>query len=456
MANREMQLVSRIIHTGELNAAIDWGITSDDFLSNEGRAMFNHLVGYYTQAESSGSVIGPAAMAQFYPNFIRCDDTSMTIDALCMEVRKQRLSIEGQNKMSEAYQLFSTDPVAGLSALNRLTTELNAVGLGRNNDRMLGPAFNDIVSRYNLIKSGVDLSWGPWPWQPLQQETTGLQADDYICFYGRPKSMKSWVLAYFIAFLFHTGRRLLIYTKEMTQDNIFQRIIACIAEINYRSFRSGDLTTDEEYALASVGRYIQIMQANDHIICLSGRDAPSGGDTVPWLRSKIEKYEPDLFGIDGMYLMSDVHKARKDNERVRNISRDVRQMILDTGTPGLVTLQANRAAAKNSEANLDEVAFSDAISQDCTAIIRVINEKDSPTIQLVVGGSREWDLNGIRINGVPAQDFTFHSLLTAKEIEKAKEHDTGDGDNPQAHAVRKKSPTEISALKSINSRIASM
>ncbi len=109
------------------------------------------------------------------------------------------------------------------------------------------------------------------------------------------------------------------------------------------------------------------MQASEQIICLSGRDAPKGGDSVPWLRAKIEKYQPALFAVDGMYLMSDVQRAKKDNERVRNISRDMRQMILDTGVPGIVTLQANREAAKHGEANLDEVAFSDGPGMDCEA-----------------------------------------------------------------------------------------
>lgn len=452
MANKEMQLVSRVIHTGELNNVIDWGITAEDFLSNEGRAMFNHLVGYYTQAGTSGSVIGPQAMTQFYPNFIRCDDPSMTLSALCMEVRKQRLAIECQNKLGQVQQLLAYDPIEAMNMLNRTTTELNSVGFGKNNDKALGPAYNDAYANYQLKKSGVDMSWGHWPWYPLQEATQGLQKDDYICFYGRPKSMKSWILAYFVAWLFNCNRRVLIYTKEMTQDNIYMRIIACLAEISYQDFRAGSLTPDEEYAFAAVGHYIRAMQASHQIICLDGRDAPHGGDTVPWLRSKIEKYKPEIFAIDGLYLMSDVHRARKDHERVRNISRDMRQMILDTGVPGLVTLQANRAAAKNEEANLDEVAFSDSISMDCTAIIRTINEKESPTIQLVVGGSREWALNGIRINGMPARDFTFNSYLTAKEIEKAKEKDSEAEDNPHAH-VRKKSATETAALKTLSQRI---
>ncbi len=455
MANREMQLVSRIIHTGELNSVIDWGITSEDFLSNEGRAMWNHILGYYTSVGSSGSVIGPQAMAQFYPHFIRCDDPSMTLDALCLEVRKQRIGIECQHRLNNIQQVLSSDPIQGLNLLNQTASYLNSVGVGKNNDQTLGSSFNLVNSRYQLQKSGYDLSYGIWPWHPLQEATQGLQKDDYICFYGRPKSMKSWILAYFVSHLFNCGRKVLIYTKEMTQENIMMRVIACIANIPYQDLRGGHLTPHDEYAFYAVGQYIRAMQASDRIIVLSGRDAPRGGDTVPWLRAKIEKYQPEMFAIDGLYLMSDVHNARKDHERVRNISRDLRQMILDTGVPGLVTLQANRAAAKNEDANLDEVAFSDAISQDCTAIIRCINEKETPTIQLVVGGSREWTLNGIRVNGIPAQDFSFHSYLSAKEIQKAKEGDTGAEDNPQAH-VRKKTATEAAALRSVSQRIAHM
>ena len=463
MANKEMQLVSRIIYSGELSKVVDWGITIEDFLTNEGRAMYNHMTGYYQAAETSGSVIGPEAMAHFYPNFVRCDDMAMTLEALCTEVRKQRLSIEGQNKAAQAMQLFQYDPVAGMNALSLASSQLNAIGFGRNNDRMLGDAYNTIHSNYELMKSGMDLSWGTWPWAPLQEATQGLQVDDYICFYGRPKSMKSWVLAYYVAYLFNCDRRILIYTKEMTQDNIFQRVIACLAEIDYARFRAASSTWEEEKAFLAIGQYIHKMMATDQIICLSGRDAPQGGDNVPWLRAKIEKYKPDIFAIDGLYLMSDTHNAKKDNERVRNISRDLRQMILDTKVPGIVTLQANRAAAKNEDANLDEIAFSDGLSMDCTAIIRVINEKESPTIQLVVGGSREWDLNGIRINGVPATDFTYHGLLSSKDIEKAKKNDHAAEDNVQAHVAKqnkKTGPTEkqagVTALNTIKQRFKTL
>lgn len=434
-----MQLISRVIRTGDLNNIIDWGITPEDFLTSEGRAMYSAIFGYYSRPDTSGSVIGPNTMIQIFPTFNLCDDTSMTTEALCLEVRKQRLAIDGKSKLDTINQLFDHDPVEALNKMSAASTDLLNIGIGKNSDMFLSNAFDNILRRYSLLESGVNMSCGPWPWGPIDNATGGFQHDDYIVFYGRPKSFKSWILAYVVAWLFELNKRVLIYTKEMTQDNIFMRVIACVAKINYQPFRLGHLNPIEKNALYATQSYMYAMQAQNNLVCLSGMDAPPGGDTVAWLRSKIEKYKPDFVAIDGMYLMSDMHNAVKDHERVRNISRDLRAMNLRLKIPVIATIQANRKAADHEEANLDEIAFSDGISQDATCIMRVINEKDSQTCQLILGGAREYALNGFRINAMPATDFSFNSLITAKEIIKAKQHDSEPEDNPKAHIAGSKS-----------------
>jgi hypothetical protein len=447
MANREMQLVSRIVHNGDLSTAIEWGITPQDFLTNEGRAMFNHILGYYAQQGSAGSVIGPQVVQQLYPTFVRCDDPGMTTEALCLEVRKQRLAIEGVNRLDQLRLLFDQDPIEAIRALQGHTTELLNIGTSRDTDVTLGSALERIITKYEMLESGIDLSCGRWPWEVMNEATGGIQPDDYIIFYGRPKSMKSWMLAYFIAHAFNQNKRAIIYTKEMTADNIFQRAVACMAGINYQDFRRGKLIPEEKQAIYAIRSYIHALQASNHLVCLSGQDAPEGQDTVPWLQSKVEKYDPDFVFIDGMYLMSDFKNAKKENQQVKNISRALRQMILQTHKPVICTLQANRAAAKNQDANLDEIAFSDAMSQDATCIIRVINEKDAPTCQLVIGGSREFELNGFRVHGVPAYDFGYYGPISAKEIEDAKKHDAEAQDDPRAHARPRSITTENAAAR---------
>ena len=69
MANWEMQLCSRVIRHGCLTEVLEWGVAPEDFLTSEGRSMFNHIVGYYSMANTAGAVIGENAAKQHYPNF---------------------------------------------------------------------------------------------------------------------------------------------------------------------------------------------------------------------------------------------------------------------------------------------------------------------------------------------------------------------------------------------------
>jgi hypothetical protein len=104
-------------------------------------------------------------------------------------------------------------------------------------------------------------------------------------------------------------------------------------------------------------------------------------------------------------------------------------MILQTKTPVIATLQANRKAAQHEKAEFDEIAFSDSVSQDCTMAIRVIKNKFEPTITLAFAGAREVKFAGMSIKAVPCTNFSFNSMLTDQEILKAKSADDSESDD---------------------------
>jgi hypothetical protein len=359
-----------------------------------------------------------------------------TTQALCAEVRKYRVKAELNQAAvdcSQAMSLHEVDPMGPLSVLHGHITRLQALGTTANTDVGLLQGVQGIRRRMELAKQGVDFSKMTWPWKPLQDETYGIQPDDYIVFYGRPKSMKTWVLSYLIAWAFWQEKRIIVYTKEMTPDNVYMRTLACMMKLAYTELRGAvmsqakPLSAADEMALDATIAYI----ASDpsmasRITVLSGRDVGAGMDTVPWLRSKLEKYKPDAVFVDGLYLMSDHQKHNSDHQRVMHISRDLRDMVLATKTPVIATMQANRKAAGHREANLDELAYSDALGQDATIAARVINDKNSPTVSVILAGSREFQLHGFRIHGVPAKNFDFHSILTEQDIQKATENDHGE------------------------------
>jgi replicative DNA helicase len=455
----QLALCSRVVRTGNIAPVLNFGITIDDFTTNEARAFWNLILAYYTQHESRGSIVAPTMLQGWFKDLILHDDIpSMTIEALCYEVRRERVIVEGNRALvaySEEVSLPTANPAAALSRLQKSVSDLIALGTVANSDVPLSAGLSNIMQQVQLAKTGVNRARMDWPWEALNDATFGLQPDDYIIFYGRPKSMKTWVLVYLIAWAYEHEKRILVYTKEMTPDNVYHRVISCIARLPYDDVRgalSGYARNDPartasiehaEKVLSELHTFVKSAPGEgERLQVLSGRDVSAGGDTVSWLKSKVEQYKPDILFVDGLYLLSDQRKATSDHVRVMNISRDLRNLVLHTGVPLVATMQANRKAAAHGDANLDEIAYSDAISQDATIAARVINDKNAPTISILIGGSREFKLHGFRINGVPSTDFTFHSQLTEQDALKAREGDQEPSEKkPKKDSIRRPATT---------------
>jgi replicative DNA helicase len=430
MASAEMQLVCKIIKTGDMKRVVEWGITEEDFLSSEPKTIFKILLATYLHPETMGSVIGPQLASEKFTQLNLADvDTSVTMEHLCLEVRNRRLSKEIKEGATRAIEEADINPVAALSHLQMAAATVMRLDAGKMTDVEMSTGLAQVLDDYFRTQRGDLVGKFLWPWEPLQAETGGGQEDDYIVFYGRPKSMKSWVLCYLISFLVDSGKRVLVYTKEMTTKNIYRRIAAFLAGIPYDDLRHARLPPHHEQVLLYWANQAKQWEGQNRLIVLSAKDV-SGRDTVSWLRSKVEKYLPDVVFIDGMYLMSPENpKLMKMNEKVESISRAVRDMILQTKTPVIATLQANRKAAQHEKAEFDEIAFSDSVSQDCTMAIRVIKNKFEPTITLAFAGAREVKFAGMSIKAVPCTNFSFNSMLTDQEILKAKSADDSESDD---------------------------
>lgn len=443
MSQHQLELLGRIIRTQCLPEVFDYGITAADFTTPQAISLWNLIQVYWTQIQTRGSVIDEVALRQKLPTYMLVPDRpGILTHALCHAVRRERMQTEASKALIDASTEIGSgeDPVAPLLRLQSRVSSLISLGCTANSDVSFAQGVERVRNRMQLMRQGVDLSTMQFPWAAMNSATMGLQPDDYIVFYGRPKSMKTWTLAYLVAWCYENDKKLVLYTKEMTPDNIYQRVIACICRIFYQEARNAKLMSDTDWHKINMLHDQLLMDTTwgSMITVLNGRDAPPGGDTVSWLRSKVDKHKPAVTIIDGLYLLSDENKKSRDSDRVMSISRGLRSMVLDTGIPVIATMQANRKAAGHSDANLDEIAYSDALSQDCTAAIRTIQRKIQPSeedramdptikpevyIDLVFGGSREYSLHGLRINAKPAVDFTQVRELTEADVLASKEAD---------------------------------
>lgn len=425
MSSVEMQLVCKIIKEGKYKEAVEAGLTVDILQTSEASTVFKQIQAAHDSAATRGSVMGPRVAAAMFPQLNVNDvDTHVSIEHLVDLVRKSKVASIIEEHAARALEHARIDPYQALGMLEEGRVAAARLDGGRNTDVDIKMAFKRFRDRYDFIQAGGSLGRYPWPWKPLQQETGGVQGDEFAVWYGRPKSKKSFILTHLIAdAMRHGTERVLVYTKEMVPDDIFMRILSFLARVPYHPVRHAKLEPDDLDKVEAWEEMAEEMASRGMLTILSGKDVPAGNDTPAWLASKIDKYGATTVFIDGLYLLSPpTKKPLKENERVSLISREMRQIGLGLKVPINATMQANRAAAKNKEANLDEIAFSDSLGQDCTLATRVIQDKEG-TISLIFGGSREFQLNGFRIHGVPGTDFSFHSLLSESDATKAKEKD---------------------------------
>lgn len=452
MSSYQNALCARIVRTGDIATVISWGITSDDFTTAEAKNMWTVVRGYYDAPGTRGAVVDEPTLRFWFKDIIlQGDMPNMPTEALCHEVRRERIataSHEALARFASATSVPVGDYGPHLAALHKDISDMLALGTTACSDVTLRMGVDNVQMRMRQAKEGVDYSCMKWPWKAIQDATFGVQPADYIVFYGRPKSMKTWVLIYLAAQAFDQQKKILIYTKEMTPESMYLRLLSCILGLPYDELREAASGPNrpmrpehEEMVHAFAADVMNDPHLSSLVTVLSGQDVGPGADTVPWLSSKIEQYKPDIVFIDGLYLMSSHKKATSDHERVMTISRSLRAVSLSTKLPIIATMQANRKAAGHSDANLDEIAYSDALAQDCTTAARVIADKHSPFINIVLAGTRDYKLGGFRINAVPSTNFSYDRELTEKDIEKAREEDAAAAEAKKQKKVAKPAKT---------------
>jgi replicative DNA helicase len=463
MSNNEFRLITRIIREGHIKDVLAYGITEEDFTTLQGRSVWNNIYSFYKDHATRGSVQDEASFRANNSHFTFVDAPAMSTQAICHELRKFRLATALQTSSQTVVELAAVDPIAAALALRNLADSVIGLGTNKCNDIHLSNDIDRLIKQYEMKEDGTIKPILMWPWGRLNEVAGGIEEEDYILFYGRPKSMKTFVLTYLMAHAYEQGLRVLCYTKEMTPDNIMQRTYSFLANLPYQDVRQGRLSVAHKQSLNELGRHIhdEYIRTNgkNELIVLSGQDS-NGSDGVVWLSNKIDQYKPDICFVDGLYLLNDDKGSKKgaDWNRVMNISRDIRQMILDKRVPVLATMQANRKAAGHQDAELDEIAYSDAVGQDITQSFRVINEKNMPTIALLSAGSREYNLHGIRINKCPCQDFGFHSEMDPGDVADATKGDSAPANvkslsKPQSRGGK---PRQADIDKRINSSIAAL
>ena len=426
MSDAEIRLVTKIVETGDLTGAIRAGVSVDMFANPVAKDMFETLLRYHHEREHYGRVPTARWMEERFEGTFRNFDVLETMPELCVELRDNVMQQAVWELCNEIIDVNETDP---REALTKMRTEVMRLArmTPKNTERIIAEDAEEIISRAELRRSSDTILGIPFPWEELNKITQGIQDEDFLVIFGRPKSMKSWLAAIIVAHAYLYGNcRILVYSCEMSTALFEDRLACAIHQLSYTQLKEGSLSeVDWNWYKAA----LRTMASDEMKDAIDGRhrsikfvshlDDPRGGG-VSHLMAKIEEFDPDLVVVDSFYKMKDDRSGRRSVnwEAQYGITQDLKGVTQIMHIPLIGVTQRHRSKKEESddEQDMGDVAYADAVGQEAEAVYRVkkeqmLQDKITTQLRVMMAGSRETIVGGFILHAIPATKFKLYGWL---------------------------------------------
>ena len=262
---------------------------------------------------------------------------------------------------------------------------------------------DDYYDRVSMLSQRSDEIVGvPQAWPTLDKLLGGLQRSDLLIIAGRPGTGKTGFLLTVAknAALKHK-KHVALFSLEMSNEQLVQRMIAQDTGINTQELRSGKIEADH---------WNIIVQSMEN---LSGAkiyldDTPAL--TPIQMRTKCRRlhleHHIDLILVDYIQLMSG--DSRNDNrvQEVSYISRNLKTLARELNVPVLAAAQLSRAVEQRTDKTpqLSDLRESGSLEQDADIVMFIHKLEDIPTdtqdkelIELMVAKHRNGPTRNIQM-----------------------------------------------------------
>jgi replicative DNA helicase len=335
-------------------------------------------------------------------------DESLT--AICDALRKQKLYADIAGVLTDVGELTSGDPFVGFEALQKKVVTLMSMHT-IDNTTTVNSMMSQIRTEYVAMKEGaVKLKGYPYPWPALNEMTLGLQRQQLVFIYGRPKSCKSWLLLEIGRVLHEHGLRPLIFSQEMSEIEIARRFVALSCSVNYNQFMRGDLPEAIENEF--MGNLEMFVEREDVPISV----LPEGETCIPDLMAKVDDYKADVVLLDGVNYLS------TDWRELAEITRALKRTAKAKNIPIIGSTHANRSRKKNADLRdeADDFAYGDAFYQVADLALRVssdIEDKKLRQVKVYPSAMREGSPMLFTVNTILCENLTQKSVEQMGEVD---------------------------------------
>jgi replicative DNA helicase len=209
---------------------------------------------------------------------------------------------------------------------------------------------------------------------------TGLYAGNYVMILSRTNQGKSFVALDIAINAWAQAKRVLFISLEMSS--------AAVRDRAYTFMSQGQFSMSElcraQIDLEEISLWTKANFSSNQTFIVSSSDG-MGGLSPAQLQAKIDQYAPDVVFVDYLQLMSDNRGSTGETERIRNVSKELKELAMLNNIPivAVVSASSNETKEYNSPPQIYEVASSRQAAFDADLVISLIGHKQSDGTSLL-------------------------------------------------------------------------
>ena len=228
----------------------------------------------------------------------------------------------------------------------------------------------------------------------------GLQGGNLMILAAATGMGKTAIALNFVLNMAKNNKRILLFSLEMTADELLNRIIAIETAINAENLRNRALTQSE------LDKYVQYLGSNEFATLQNRITIPTKNRiSIAKIEEVVRKSDADIVFIDYLGLIQSDIKTNT-YEQISDVSRRLKLLAIETNKPFVVLHQLNRDMKSRSDKHptLSDIRDSGKIEQDADFITFVYrpsyydNSKDKTDMEFMIAKSRHTSGAGRIVN----------------------------------------------------------
>ena len=265
----------------------------------------------------------------------------------------------------------------------------------------------------------------------LDNMTGGLKPGEMFVVAARPSIGKTALALNIIRNIImkHNAKPAVLFSLEMTAEQISTRLICTEANVSERQFRDGSLRNPTE--LARISGAVQELHKAPFFI------DPTGGLTISELRAKARRmkiqHNIGVIVIDYLQLMQGAGHEESRQREVSEISSGIKTLAKELKIPVLVLAQLNREVEKGTASTrpkLSHLRESGSIEQDADVVVFLHRDRDkaknlapgeSVEAELIVEKNRNGETGYVNLEFYPSRMEFVNVRYTAQDRPEPKE-----------------------------------